>query len=190
MGWVQVGGLQFLIAFLLVDFCRYWLHLAHHKVPWLWTFHRVHHSSERLDSTSGLRMHFVDFVQLSLLPMVMFALVLDVASWDAWALPAALAVGVVSDAFQHGNIRVDMGHPLMRAWDKLFNHPHFHAWHHTRDGQRCDGNYGNALVVWDRLFGTEVTGPQPPELFGLVGDQALDNGVVGLQLLRRRRRGA
>ena len=39
-------ALQLLVAFLALDFTRYWVHRLDHRLFWLWTFHRVHHSSE------------------------------------------------------------------------------------------------------------------------------------------------
>jgi sterol desaturase/sphingolipid hydroxylase (fatty acid hydroxylase superfamily) len=177
---------QFVVALLLLDFSRYWLHRAHHRVPWLWTFHRVHHMTERLDATAGLRMHVVDFLQLAMLPVVLFSSVLNVSSWSAWVLPAALSVGAVADAFQHANLRWNPHHPVAKLWGLVLNHPHFHAWHHTRDGSRCDGNYGNTLVIWDRMFGSDVTGDELPEAFGLESDQALTNHVLKMHLLRSR----
>jgi sterol desaturase/sphingolipid hydroxylase (fatty acid hydroxylase superfamily) len=178
--------IQFGAAFLILDFSRYWLHRAHHRVPWLWTFHRVHHMTERLDATAGLRMHVVDFLQLAMLPVVLFSAVLNVSSWAAWVLPAALSVGAVADAFQHANLRWNSHHPVAKLWGLVFNHPHFHAWHHTRDGSRCDGNYGNTLVVWDRMFGSDVTGDELPAAYGLESNQALSNHVLGMHLLRSR----
>ena len=177
---------QFLVAFLILDFTRYWLHRAHHRVPWLWTFHRVHHMTERLDATAGLRMHVVDFLQLAMLPTILFSVLLNVSAWPTWVLPAALSVGAIADAFQHANLRWNPRHPVARVWGLLFNHPHFHAWHHTRDGSLCDGNYGNALVIWDRLFGSDVTGEELPEAFGLEAEQALSNHLLDMHLLRRR----
>jgi sterol desaturase/sphingolipid hydroxylase (fatty acid hydroxylase superfamily) len=182
---VAMPAVQLLAAFLLLDFSRYWLHRAHHRLPWLWTFHRVHHMTERLDATAGLRMHVVDFIQLSLLPVILFGAVLDVSTWEVWVLPAALAVGAIFDAFEHANLAWNPAHPLARVWGTLLNHPHFHAWHHTRDGNRCDGNYGNTLVIWDRIFKSEVTGQMLPEAYGLEPDQALHNGLIGMHLLRR-----
>ena len=177
---------QFLAAFLILDFTRYWLHRAHHRVPWLWTFHRVHHMTERLDATAGLRMHVVDFLQLAMLPIVLFSVLLNVSGWAVWVLPAALSVGAVADAFQHANLRWNPHHPITRVWGLLLNHPHFHAWHHTRDGARCDGNYGNTLVIWDRMFGSDVTGDELPEAYGLEPKQALSNHLLEMHLLRRR----
>ena len=66
------GWQQFLVAFLLLDFTRYWLHRAHHRPLAVDLLHRVHHMTENLDATAGLRMH-VDFIQLSLLPVVIFS---------------------------------------------------------------------------------------------------------------------
>ncbi len=177
---------QLAVAFLALDFTRYWVHRADHRVPWLWTFHRVHHSSQHLDATAGLRMHVVDFVQLSAIPMVLFSVVMDTSSFAPWVVPAALGIGVVADGFQHANIRIPYQHPFWRTWDRLLNNPHFHSWHHNADGHERDGNYGNTLTIWDRLFGSDVTGPEVPPELGLSSDQALDESVFGLQLLRPR----
>ncbi|RME24290.1 MAG: fatty acid hydroxylase family protein [Deltaproteobacteria bacterium] len=189
VGLVDLGGvehplLQLLVSFLLLDLSRYWVHRLDHRVPWLWTFHRVHHSTERLDATAGLRMHVVDFLQLSAIPLVLFSVLLDTSSFAPWVLPAALGIGVVADGFQHANLRLDYGHPFWRAWDRVLNNPHFHAWHHNAEGHVRDGNYGNTLTIWDRLFGSDVTGPLPPPVLGLSADQQLDESVLGLQLLR------
>ena len=199
MSWLTAPWAQFALAFLLLDLTRYWVHRLDHRIPWLWTFHRVHHSSEHMDATSGLRMHAVDFVQLSLIPIVLFGVLLDTSSFAGWTITAAFGVSIFFDAFQHANLNIDLQHPLWRAWHMLLNNPHFHAWHHTRDGALCDGNYANTLIIWDRLFGSEVTKPALPEAFGLEGDQALagtqestlapgrlGGAVLKLQLLRGR----
>ncbi len=189
-GLVDASGwpvwLQLLGAFLALDFTRYWVHFADHRVPWLWTFHRVHHSAERMDSTTGLRMHFVDFVQLSAIPIVLFGVILDTSAWPTWVLPAALGVGALMDAFQHANLRVDSRAPWFRVWNLLLNSPHFHSWHHTRDGHLRDGNYANTLVIWDRLFGTEVTQPVPPEAYGILASESIANDPLSWLILRKR----
>ncbi len=179
--------LQALVAFVALDLTRYWVHFAHHRVPWLWTFHRVHHSSETLDATAGLRMHAVDFVQLWALPVLWFGVVFDTAHWPAWLLSVLLLIPVAFDGFQHANLRVDPDATWLKLWNKLLNNPHFHAWHHTNEVPLIDGNYSNTLIIWDRLFGTEVTRKTLPDEFGIGADQQLEIGVVALQLLRRRR---
>lgn len=180
--WIQLP-----VAFLVLDWSRWLLHLIHHRVGFLWTFHRVHHSSERINATAGLRMHVVDFVQLALLPVLLFSVVFDMTASPAWLLPACLVPGVVLDAFEHANVRLDIRHPFWRVWDRVLNNPHFHAWHHTADGALRDGNYGNALTVWDRLFGTCVSSDDLPEQFGLDEASKLRNSWWALQLLRPHR---
>lgn len=177
--------LQLLGSFLLLDFCRYWLHYAHHRIPILWSFHRVHHSSEYLDATSGLRMHVVDFIQLSFLPIVLFGVLIDTRGFADWVIPTAMGIGVFFDAFQHANISFPIQHPLGRLWHMFLNNPHFHVWHHTIDGSEIDGNYSNTLIIWDRIFGTDVTQPVVPRALGL-GHDPIKNSTLDLQLLRPR----
>ena len=55
------------------DFVQYWVHRASHRVPFLWRFHRIHHSVETMDWLAGSRLHLVDILitrSLSLIPMV------------------------------------------------------------------------------------------------------------------------
>ena len=131
-------------------------------------------------------MHVVDFIQLACLPILLFVFLFDTHHVEEWVLPSAMSVGVFFDAFQHSNIKMDMSKPWNKMWHMLFNNPHFHVWHHTREGHQYDGNYGNTLLVWDRLFGTDVTQAHIPEELGISAEQALVNTPVSLQLLRAR----
>src|ERR1700752_1249741 len=45
--------LQFFLAVVVADICEYFIHLALHKVPFLWRFHAIHHSSKALDWIAG-----------------------------------------------------------------------------------------------------------------------------------------
>lgn len=176
--------LHFIFAFLLIDFSRYWLHYAHHRVPFFWRFHRVHHSSRSLDASSGLRMHAFDFIQLGMIPSFWFGLLFDISTWDEWLLPSVLSVGIVFDAFQHSSLRFPLSHPLCKLWHMMLNNPHFHAWHHVRDARLCDGNYGNVLLIWDRIFDTDVTKATLPSEFGITDEQNIKNDPISLQFLR------
>ncbi len=44
------------------DFVQYWVHRTFHTVPWLWRFHKIHHSAEAMDWLAGSRLHLVDAV--------------------------------------------------------------------------------------------------------------------------------
>jgi len=186
--WLPGPVAQALFGFILLDFSRYWLHYAGHRIPFLWQFHRVHHSAEVLDASTGLRMHVADFIQLGLVPIVLFGLVLDTSTWHPAVLPVVLSIGVFFDTFQHANIRINTRARWFRVWNLVLNNPHFHSWHHTRDGHLRDGNYGNTLIIWDRFSGTDVTGPEPPAQYGVMEGEALANDPLGWQLLRTRPR--
>ena len=51
-GWAHVVG-----AFLLFDAWMYFWHRLNHRVPFLWRFHRTHHSDPRMDVTTANRFH-------------------------------------------------------------------------------------------------------------------------------------
>jgi sterol desaturase/sphingolipid hydroxylase (fatty acid hydroxylase superfamily) len=187
VGLVDLTGLptwlQLLVGFVVLDLARYWVHYADHRVPILWRFHRVHHSVEQMDATAGLRMHLVDFLQLTAIPIAVFGVLFRTS--EAWIPVVALLPGIVFDSLEHGNIEMKLDRWWKKAWFWTLNSPAFHCWHHTRDGALKDGNYANVLPMWDRLFGTEVTQPEPPALYGLGGDQRVEISLIGLQLLRK-----
>lgn len=183
LGWLSSPLLQFLFVFLLSDLMRYGLHRAHHEIGFLWQFHRVHHSSVTLNATAGLRMHVVDFVQLSLLPVLLFGVLFDTRTLDPRVFVWLSVVVVTMDGFQHADLRFPLQHPLARAWGRVFNNPFFHAWHHTAEPGKHHGNYGQALVLWDRLLGTVIEADEVPAVLGLDETQALQEDVLGLQRL-------
>ena len=58
LNWLEWQGLPaIIIAFLFLDFGIYWQHRWMHEVPFLWRLHKMHHSDEHLDLSSGLRFH-------------------------------------------------------------------------------------------------------------------------------------
>ena len=49
----------------------------------------------------------------------------------------------------------------------IFNTPSHHRVHHGANSQYIDKNYGNLLIIWDRMFGTFEPEDEPVK-FGLV----------------------
>jgi len=54
----QPFWVQFPVLVLVMDFSRYLIHNLLHRVPWLWEFHKVHHSIEELDWIGNWRFHW------------------------------------------------------------------------------------------------------------------------------------
>jgi sterol desaturase/sphingolipid hydroxylase (fatty acid hydroxylase superfamily) len=174
------------LAWLVSDLARYGLHRLHHTIPALWQFHQVHHSSERLDASSGLRMHVVDFVQLSLLPVVLFRVVIDGSAFHPWTWPLLVLLTDLVDAYQHANLDAAAIPAWLSRLHPYINNPIAHSWHHSSDPRAYNHNYGQALLIWDRLLGTSLLLPQAAPELGLPPHDALEPSWLGLQLLRKR----
>lgn len=155
--------LQIIEILLITDFVQYWAHRAFHRIPFLWKFHAIHHSAERMDWLAGSRLHIIDIVVtrgLSYMPL--FAL--------GFADAALLGYGVIvtlQATLIHANVRFKFG-PL-RYWLVT---PQFHHWHHSDEDAAVDKNFAVHLPIWDWLFGSYyLPGEQWPASYGVKGDK-------------------
>lgn len=131
------------LAVVTVLVAQYWGHRLNHRVPALWRFHAVHHSIEQMDWVASARLHPIDqaFTQ-TLTAMPLFLL-----GYDAVAVTGLAVVVALLALFQHANVRLRF--PVVR-W--VVNTPEWHHWHHARDAEARDRNFGVPLV--DLAFGT------------------------------------
>jgi sterol desaturase/sphingolipid hydroxylase (fatty acid hydroxylase superfamily) len=136
---------QLAVALVLKDFIDWCAHYLMHRVPWLWQFHKVHHTLEELDSVGSFRFHFVELALVGLAYVPLFLLGIDER-----VLLATAVFGTLVSHLSHSNLRLDWG-PL--SW--ILITPQFHAWHHRRilHGER-GANFAVVLCIWDRIFGT------------------------------------
>jgi hypothetical protein len=107
------------------DFFQYWFHRWQHTSSTLWPSHRVHHSDDRVNTTTALRRSV-----LELLLIFVFILVptVIVAGVDEVAAPIAFAIFYGWGFFNHANIRLPLG-PLTA----IFSGPQWHRLHHAID---------------------------------------------------------
>ena len=56
------GWAQFLLMFLVADFIQWNVHRWLHHSPWLWEFHKVHHSVEQMGFAAHLRYHWMETI--------------------------------------------------------------------------------------------------------------------------------
>ena len=54
--------LQFVVFFVVKDFVEWNIHRLLHLTPWLWEFHKLHHSIEELDWIGNFRFHWGEVV--------------------------------------------------------------------------------------------------------------------------------
>ncbi|MBA3863735.1 MAG: sterol desaturase [Erythrobacter sp.] len=136
--------IQVAIVMLVFELGQYWMHRAMHNWTPLWLTHAPHHHITQLNAMKGF---IGNPIELFLIGLSVIAL-LDV---DTPALFAAFnALGVIA-IYAHANVRADPP-----AWfGFFFTTIRNHSLHHTAlsyEDTRC--NYGNSVILWDRVFGT------------------------------------
>ena len=157
---------QLVLLLLAGDAGRYWGHRLAHEVPFLWRFHAVHHSAKRLWFFNAFRQHPIDKAWFTFTELF-FPILLGA---DGVVLSLYLGVTAVCGFAQHCNIDLKLG-PFY--W--FFNVVDLHRWHHSKDVAESDNNYGNNLIVYDRLFGTYYHPEHQQKTTWQVGDIGLLN---------------
>lgn len=140
--------LDVLLSIAALDFFTYVAHVALHKSPMGWRFHRVHHSEEEVDVTTAFRQHPGESLWRILWQLPAIVLL----GIPLWMVVVSLTVSTFNAQLEHANIRVR--EPLDRALRLVFVTPNMHKVHHSRWQQETDSNYANIFSLWDRMFGT------------------------------------
>lgn len=169
--------LQVIEIMLLADVVQYWVHRAFHRVPWLWRFHAVHHSSRALDWLAGSRLHLVDvLVTRAIILLPLFLLGFAQSALYAW-----LVIIAFHAIFNHVNFRYQLG------WiENFLVTPRFHHWHHAV--APIDRNFAVHFPWLDRLFGTHhMPGDEWPTELGLHGHPVPEEFLLQLLYPFRRR---
>tara|TARA_Y100001960_G_C14721513_1_gene852648 strand:- start:62 stop:715 length:654 start_codon:yes stop_codon:yes gene_type:complete len=142
-------------------------------MPWLWEFHKLHHSIKELDWIGNMRFHWMEIVVykgITYLPLVLLGVDGKVILWVA-------VVGTLIGHLNHSNLNIGWG-PLM----KIINSPRFHVWHHdvVLHGKAAGQNFGILFSLWDWIFGMAYRSEeeQPPEL-GFAGIERFPTRLVG-----------
>lgn len=158
---VQVG-----IGLVVVEFGLYWAHRLSHEWPFLWRFHAVHHSVERLWFFNTGRFHLVDTVVSLAFGQVLLLLAGAPGDVVIWTGAITAFIGILT----HCNVDMRTG------WlDYVFNTPRLHRWHHSRDPVEGNSNYGENLMLFDLLFGTYLRpSRRPPANIGIDGPMPAD----------------
>lgn len=150
--WMQAA-----VVILSCDVLIYWGHRLSHEVPFLWRFHRVHHTAERVDWLAAYREHPFDNLYtrtIENLPAILLGFPLPALAGfvmfrGLWAL------------YIHSNVVISPG-PLRY----LLGSSRLHHWHHDRDvGGRV--NFANLSPLMDILFGTFHDPGRMPKEYGI-----------------------
>jgi sterol desaturase/sphingolipid hydroxylase (fatty acid hydroxylase superfamily) len=147
-----------LLAFVLYDFCYYWLHRLGHERNVLWAAHSVHHQSEEYNLTTALRQTSSGFIfsWIFYLPLALLG------------VPPLVFVTVASLNLLY-QFWVHTRHIPKLGWlEWVLITPSNHRVHHAQNPAYLDRNYGGVFILWDRLFGTfKEEDPAEPVVFGV-----------------------
>ncbi|WKV12443.1 sterol desaturase family protein [Marivirga harenae] len=139
---------QLLIFFVVLDFVQWFTHVLLHKYPFLWKYHKVHHSVKEMGFAAHLRYHWMENILYK--PLKTFGVMILFGFEPAQAYIvhfAAITIGHLN----HANIKLTWG-PLKY----IFNNPVMHLYHHayTLPEGKYGVNFGISLSLWDYIFKT------------------------------------
>lgn len=162
--------LQFAVALVIVDFLEYWHHRLAHRIQFLWEAHKYHHAATTFTILTGSRNHALDEgtrVLFTTLPPLMVGA-------PPGVFIGARVVLTVIDLLQHSSLPWTYG--WVGRW--LVYSPAGHRLHHSCRQEHWDRNFGNFLVIWDRLFGTWHPGSGTVPVIGLQDNPYNQRGIV------------
>lgn len=140
---------QLLLMLFIRDFIHFNIHRLLHRVPFLWNFHKVHHSVKEMGFAAHLRFHWMENVVYRFLEYLPLALI-------GFSLESFFVVYMFSltvGHFNHSNFKLNLG-PLKY----IFNNPQMHIWHHAKSipskNHHFGVNFGLTFSFWDYIFKT------------------------------------
>jgi sterol desaturase/sphingolipid hydroxylase (fatty acid hydroxylase superfamily) len=159
-------AIRLTVVVLLVDFASYCYHNLMHRIPWLWEFHKVHHSAAVLTPLTSHRAHLGEGLFRTAVVMLVLGIATGAASHFGGDGAADIARGlsIYAYLFAYG-LLLNHSH-IWWSWGRaeyVFNSPAMHAVHHSRDPKHFNKNLGNLLSIWDVIFGTFYRTTRQPE---------------------------
>lgn len=149
-----------LIVFVLTDFSNYWTHRLHHDTKALWPLHAVHHSASVLTPLTAYRQNplsgMVSIALTTVIFGVIFGLMVGTFTPDlsiaeiAGANAFVVLTNMTVTNFLHSHIWISFGPKL----EHVLISPAMHQVHHSIEPRHFNRNYGQALAIWDWMFGT------------------------------------
>ena len=176
--WYVIATLFSIMFFVTEDLSRFSLHMLMHKVDFLWSLHKLHHSATNLTPLTLFRVHPIESVLYFVRGLVVFGLVSGFFVWLFGSKLTALHIlGVDLFGFIFAAAASNLRHsPVWLSFGKLealFISPAQHQLHHSKDHNHP--NYGTCLAIWDNLLGssvkTNIRKPSKALAFGLAENE-------------------
>ncbi|KAA2245336.1 sterol desaturase family protein [Chitinophaga agrisoli] len=149
---IQPSVLLWITLLIFTDFIWYWYHRLAHEVNILWGAHVVHHQSGEFNYTVSARITvFQAFARM------LFWSVLPIAGFPPAMIISVQLVHGIYPFFIHTRTIGKLG-----FLEYILVTPSHHRVHHACNEKYLDKNYGDVLIIWDKLFGTFVPEEEEP----------------------------
>ena len=153
---IKPGIITWVLLFLFTDFIWYWYHRFGHTVNLFWSAHVVHHQSEDFNFTISARITVFQSIARCL-----FWSILPILGFPPGMITLFLLIHGTYPFFTHTQLVGKLG------WiEKILVTPSHHRVHHSSNEEYLDKNYGDILIIWDKIFGTFIEEKAEPQ-YGL-----------------------
>lgn len=142
-------GFGLLIFFLVTDFVQWNTHRLLHRIPFLWNFHKLHHSVTEMGFAAHLRYHWMEPVVYKSILYIPLAII---GGFNVEAVAIVHFTSLAIGHLNHANLGWDYG-----VLKYVLNNPKMHIWHHAKvlpENKEFGANFGLSLSVWDYIFKT------------------------------------
>ena len=166
------------IFFIVSDFVQWCTHNILHRVPFLWQFHKVHHSVKQMGFAAHLRYHWMEPIVYKSLLYIPIAIIGGFTAKDVAIVHFfAITIGHLN----HANLGWDYG-----KLKYVFNNPKMHIWHHAKVLPKHlpkGVNFGLTLSIWDYLFKTNYIPYNGKDVeLGFANDENFPTDFIGQEL--------
>ena len=139
--WIEI-----ILTVIILDFIIWGQHLLSHKIPFVWRFHRMHHTDRDLDVTTAVRFHPFEII------FSMFIKITAIYILGASAIAVIIFEIMLNGMamFNHANLRIPL--KIENILRKFIVTPDLHRIHHSIYIDEHNKNFGFSLSIWDKIF--------------------------------------
>ena len=153
---IKSNWVTWILLFLATDLLWYWYHRLGHEVNLFWAAHIVHHQSEDFNYTTAARITVFQAIARGI-----FWSILPIIGFKAEMITIFLLIHGTYPFFTHTQLIGKLG------WlEYILVTPSHHRVHHSSNNEYLDKNYGDMLIIWDKIFGTFAAEKETPK-YGL-----------------------
>lgn len=163
----SIGITQTLVFYTIVltvlnDLFSYLIHFCMHKLPFLWEFHKIHHSATSLNPLTQYRIHPFELIINNIRSILIFGLVTGLFDYlSAHQIDKLVFLGVNIFHFIFLVLGANLRHSHVKLkYPKFLEYilisPFQHQIHHSNNPKHFSKNMGSKFALWDWMLGTLV----------------------------------